>query len=127
MRESRKTTVPESVAPVAPVAARLKNAARLKQVSERQIIVVIHSKQRAEILRPRLRGFERRNYVWSQLVHDIPGIDQVPLNAVMCDIGGAIGLFARVNVERKTRRREQRDLCPLAMAVNRDDGFACTR
>src|ERR1700733_12055513 len=75
-RESRKTTVPERVAPLTVIAARL------KQVSQRQIIVAVQPKQGTQILRPRLRGFEFGNYVWSQLVHDIPCIHEVPLDAV---------------------------------------------
>ena len=95
----------------------------LKQISERQIIVVIQSKQGTEIFRSRLRGFQRREHVRSQLVHDIPGIDEIPLDAGRSDVGGAIVLFARVNVERKARGREQSDLPPFAVAVNRDDGI----
>src|ERR1700686_4070479 len=87
---------------IAPGAA---DAARLKQISERQIIVVIQSKQGTGILSPRLRGFQRRKHVGGKLVHNIPGIDKIPVNAGWRNVGKAIVWFAGVNVERKPRGR----------------------
>ena len=84
--------------------------------------MVIQSKHRAEIFRSCLRGFQRRQHVGSKLVHN-SGIDKIPLNAGRGNVGGAIVLFAGVNVERKARNREQGDLPPLAVAVNRNDGI----
>src|SRR5947209_4567231 len=106
---------PVTVAPCAAIKARL------EQISERQIIVVVQSRAGTDVSGAVLGYLKRRQNVRRELIDQVASVNQIAPGSVRRQIGSPVAFQSSIEVQRHAGRGKQSNLAPPACSVYRND------